>query len=526
MLPAGIAVAVVLPMISVAVIEGIAPTRRRLLQASIAAAVVGTAGAALAILVGPAQVLFTGTATPVTIACFAALVAFALALDWRVDQPPPGRRSRSPRTRSRHAGRPSGSSRAPARCCRRSSTRRRWRRRHSPSTARSRSGTARRSGSSAGPPRRSSAGRCRRRWSPRTSARRPPSASGARSAASRRGATASARLTKDGREVWIEIYGAVLRDRDGQPIGIAGQLVDVTERVALEAQLAHAERLEAIGRARGRHRPRLQQHAHGHRRVRVADRRRDRPTPTRSGRMPRPSSTSSTGRASSRASCSRSRGGRRSSRRRRHPDDRAHARADAPPPARRRRRRHPAAGRSAGHARRRGPAGAGRSSTSPSTPATRCPTAGRSSSRPAARASRRGDIADDPYGRRTVRGRLRVRHRQRHDGRRAGSRVRTVLHDQGARPRHRARARDGARLRPPVRRPRPARVGAGRRDHRRAPVPRAGWRAGRRPPPTPIPAPGPEAPSRSWWSTTSPRSRRSPGGRWPTSATRCASSTP
>jgi two-component system cell cycle sensor histidine kinase/response regulator CckA len=43
----------------------------------------------------------------------------------------------------------------------------------------------------------------------------------------------------------------VLRDRDGRPIGIAGQLVDVTERVALEAQLAHAERLEAVGRLAG-----------------------------------------------------------------------------------------------------------------------------------------------------------------------------------------------------------------------------------------------------------------------------------
>ncbi len=33
--------------------------------------------------------------------------------------------------------------------------------------------------------------------------------------------------------------------------GVAGQLADVTERVALEAQLAHAERLEAIGRLAG-----------------------------------------------------------------------------------------------------------------------------------------------------------------------------------------------------------------------------------------------------------------------------------
>ncbi len=59
------------------------------------------------------------------------------------------------------------------------------------------------------------------------------------------------RLTKDGRELWIDIYGSALRDRDGRPFGLAGQLADVTERVALEARLAHAQRLEAIGRLAG-----------------------------------------------------------------------------------------------------------------------------------------------------------------------------------------------------------------------------------------------------------------------------------
>ena len=55
------------------------------------------------------------------------------------------------------------------------------------------------------------------------------------------------RLTKDGRERWIDIYAAPLRDRRGDVIGVAGQLVDVTERVQLEAQLLHAQKMEAIG---------------------------------------------------------------------------------------------------------------------------------------------------------------------------------------------------------------------------------------------------------------------------------------
>ena len=55
------------------------------------------------------------------------------------------------------------------------------------------------------------------------------------------------RLTKAGEERWIDIYAAPLRDRRGRPIGVAGQLVDVTERVQLEAQLLQAQKMEAIG---------------------------------------------------------------------------------------------------------------------------------------------------------------------------------------------------------------------------------------------------------------------------------------
>jgi PAS domain S-box-containing protein len=55
------------------------------------------------------------------------------------------------------------------------------------------------------------------------------------------------RLAKDGTERWIDIYAAPLRDRRGSVIGVAGQLVDVTERVQLEAQLLQAQKMEAIG---------------------------------------------------------------------------------------------------------------------------------------------------------------------------------------------------------------------------------------------------------------------------------------
>jgi two-component system cell cycle sensor histidine kinase/response regulator CckA len=55
------------------------------------------------------------------------------------------------------------------------------------------------------------------------------------------------RLTRDGREVWADIYAGPLHSPDGRPIGIAGQLVDVTDRVAMEANLIQAAKMEAIG---------------------------------------------------------------------------------------------------------------------------------------------------------------------------------------------------------------------------------------------------------------------------------------
>ena len=55
------------------------------------------------------------------------------------------------------------------------------------------------------------------------------------------------RLTKDGDERWVDIYAAPLLDRDGEAIGIAGQMVDVTDRVRIEAQLTRAQKMGAVG---------------------------------------------------------------------------------------------------------------------------------------------------------------------------------------------------------------------------------------------------------------------------------------
>jgi PAS domain S-box-containing protein len=55
------------------------------------------------------------------------------------------------------------------------------------------------------------------------------------------------RLTKDGDERWVDIYAAPLLDHDGSAIGIAGQMVDVTDRVRMEAQLLQAQKMGAVG---------------------------------------------------------------------------------------------------------------------------------------------------------------------------------------------------------------------------------------------------------------------------------------
>ena len=248
-LPDGIAVAVVAPLISVALIQGsIDSSQLRL--ASIAAVVVTGAGVALAVLVGPARFLFMGTATGVTIASFTALVSFALALGWRATT---SLRTALDASQSEIAARNAAEARLERTSTLLSAivdasplatqaftldrTVTIW----NPASERIFGWTADELIGRPMPPemvpddeRASSAERISRTIAGEVA----------------RGERVR-RLTKDGREVWVEIYGSVLRDGQGRPLGLAGQLADVTERVALDAQLAHAERLEAIGRVAG-----------------------------------------------------------------------------------------------------------------------------------------------------------------------------------------------------------------------------------------------------------------------------------
>jgi PAS domain S-box-containing protein len=248
-LPDGMAVAVVAPLISVALIQGSLDSAQ-LRLASIAAVVVVSVGVALAVLVGPAHVLFMGTATGITIASFTALVAFALALGWRATT---SLRTALDASQAEIAARNA----AEARLERTSSllsaivdasplatqaftldrTVTIW----NPASERIFGWTADELIGRPMPP----------EMIPddeRVTAAERISRTIAGEVA--RGERVR-RLTKEGREVWVEIYGSVLRDGQGHPLGLAGQLADVTERVALDAQLAHAERLEAIGRVAG-----------------------------------------------------------------------------------------------------------------------------------------------------------------------------------------------------------------------------------------------------------------------------------
>jgi two-component system cell cycle sensor histidine kinase/response regulator CckA len=59
------------------------------------------------------------------------------------------------------------------------------------------------------------------------------------------------RVTQDGRELWIDLYSAPLTDAEGRIIGVAGQMVDVTDRVTLDNRLRQAAKMEAIGTLAG-----------------------------------------------------------------------------------------------------------------------------------------------------------------------------------------------------------------------------------------------------------------------------------
>ena len=56
---------------------------------------------------------------------------------------------------------------------------------------------------------------------------------------------------RDGQKVRVRLYGGVLLDRDGAPMSVGLQAVDVTLAVAMEDQLREAQKMEAIGRLAG-----------------------------------------------------------------------------------------------------------------------------------------------------------------------------------------------------------------------------------------------------------------------------------
>ncbi|MGM0575056.1 MAG: PAS domain S-box protein [Myxococcota bacterium] len=57
--------------------------------------------------------------------------------------------------------------------------------------------------------------------------------------------------TKDGREIWLELNIAPVVDAEGHVTHWVGVQRDVTERKALEQQLAHSQKMEAVGRLAG-----------------------------------------------------------------------------------------------------------------------------------------------------------------------------------------------------------------------------------------------------------------------------------
>ena len=56
---------------------------------------------------------------------------------------------------------------------------------------------------------------------------------------------------RDGEVVCVRMYGGVLRDRDGQPMSVGLQALDVTQALAVEEQLREAQKMEAVGRRAG-----------------------------------------------------------------------------------------------------------------------------------------------------------------------------------------------------------------------------------------------------------------------------------
>src|SRR6185369_470791 len=241
----GLAFAVVLPIVGVGLVQP-QLRGRQMIGALLAAGLAAVSGVAAAVTVGPARALFAGMPVGIPVAGFAVIVIFGLALQWRANRQLFGALALA-------EGEIAARDRAEAELDR---------------TSEILSAIVRSS------PVATQAFDLDRNvtiWNPASErifgwsadevvgrpmplAMTPPEdrmPSQARIARTIQGSVATGdrvrRLTKDGEERWIDIYAAPLRDRRGTTIGIAGQLVDVTERVQLEAQLLHAQKMEAIG---------------------------------------------------------------------------------------------------------------------------------------------------------------------------------------------------------------------------------------------------------------------------------------
>jgi PAS domain S-box-containing protein len=58
-------------------------------------------------------------------------------------------------------------------------------------------------------------------------------------------------IARDGRTVWVFDEMVTVRDEQGEPVGLQGFLLDVTERKQLEEQLEQSRRIEVVGRLAG-----------------------------------------------------------------------------------------------------------------------------------------------------------------------------------------------------------------------------------------------------------------------------------
>ena len=243
--PGGAAFSIVLPLIAIGLVQP-SLDRRSLAGVFVLSAVTATAAFAAAIFIGPAHVLFSPSLASLTVIAFAAIAVLALALEWGVIGRLTGTLSAAQlEIEARDAAEAEldrtseilsaivRSSPVPTQAFAADRTVTIW----NPASERVFGWTA---AELIGRPlpiemipledRPSSAGRIQR-----TLAGEVQNGERVR------------RVTKSGEERWIDIYAAPIQDRHGGPIGIAGQLVDVTERVQLDLQLLHAQKMGAVG---------------------------------------------------------------------------------------------------------------------------------------------------------------------------------------------------------------------------------------------------------------------------------------